>query len=79
MRQLHYIALSRFEVYPSGFDLIPRILRRHRISACIDDLPPKWITQIGDPGASPSDTDKIVLPLTQQKLTSTNYVNRPIV
>jgi hypothetical protein len=32
-------------MYPSGFDLIPRIFAGHRISACIDDLPPNWITQ----------------------------------
>src|SRR5579862_9463488 len=50
--------------YPSGFDLIPRILLRHRISACIEDLPPNWITPIGDLGAFTSDTDKIELPLT---------------
>jgi hypothetical protein len=60
---------------PSGFTPIPPILRRNRISACIDDLPPTWITPIGDRDASTSDTDKIVLPLTQQKFTSTNCVN----
>jgi hypothetical protein len=39
-------------------------IARHRISACIDDLPPNWITPIGDRDASTSDTDKIELPLT---------------
>ncbi len=45
---LHGRGAENAPLYPSGFDLIPRILPRHRISACIDDLPPKWITQIGD-------------------------------